>query len=486
MAIVNRSFETSKVPAELKYAHIRSRLKKPSLDPELLSNYRPVSNLPFISKIMEKVVNTRIEQHLLENNLHDPLQSAYRKQHSTETAIIKIQHDIVQALDSGRVAALVLLDLSAAFDTIDHAILLERLKETHGMSGDALLWMASYLRQRCQQVIIGEDASAYVTLGYGVPQGSVLGPKLYSLYTRPLGNIIRHHKLDVHFYADDTQLYVSFMNSDREERTAAVTRLNDCIRDVRTWLTRNMLKLNEEKTEVILFTSKHGLKSLSNMTVTVGEQQQLQSSSVRDLGVIYDQHLNMSQHVRSVCRTGYYHLRNIGRIRRYLTQDATKTLVHALVTSRLDYCNSLLYGLPANHLAKMQRLQNACARVITRTGRRSHITPVLKELHWLPVHRRIEYKILSHTYRAIHNQSPVYLSDLLSVYRPTRSLRSESTIMLTVPRTRTVTYGDRTFTKAAATLWNSLPVNIRNCDTCTTFQRQLKIFLFRQHYIDNK
>ena len=108
VAIVNRSFETYQVPAELKHAHIKPRLKKPSLDPELLSNYRPVSNLPFISKIMEKVVNTRIEQHLLENNLHDPLQSAYRKQHSTETALIKIQHDIVQALDSGRVAAPVL------------------------------------------------------------------------------------------------------------------------------------------------------------------------------------------------------------------------------------------------------------------------------------------------------------------------------------------------------------------------------------------
>ena len=165
VAIVNRSSVTSKVPAELKYAHIRPRLKKPSLDPELLSNYRPVSNLPFISKIIETVVTIRIQQHLLENNLHDSLQSAYRKQHSTEKALINIQHDIVHALDSGRVAALVLLDLPAAFDTIDHAILLERLKET----GDALVCMASYLRQRCQQVIIGEDASVDVTLEYGVP-----------------------------------------------------------------------------------------------------------------------------------------------------------------------------------------------------------------------------------------------------------------------------------------------------------------------------
>ena len=145
------------------------------------------------------------------------------------------------------------------------------MKETHGISGDALLWVASYLRQRCQQVIICEEDSADVTLEYGVLQGSVLGQKLYSHYTRPLGNIISHHQLDVHFHADDTHIYVSFINSDREERTAAVTRLNDCIRDVRTWLTRTMLKLNEEKTEVILFISKHGLKSLSNITVTVGE-----------------------------------------------------------------------------------------------------------------------------------------------------------------------------------------------------------------------
>ena len=139
----------------------------------------------------------------------------------------------------------------------------------------------------------------------------------------------------------------------------------------------------------------------------------------------------MSQHVHSVCQTGYYHMRNVRRIRRYLNKDPTKTLLRALVTSRrLGYYNSLLHGFPRIILRKC----NVCRMLA-----RSHITPVLKELHWPTFHSRIQNKILLHTYRTIHHQSPVYLNDLLSIYRPTRSLLSESTILLTVPRTRTVT-----------------------------------------------
>ena len=122
------------------------------------------------------------------------------------------------------------------------------------------------------------------------------------------------------------------------------------------------------------------------------------ATSIHNLGVVYDQPLSMIQHVNSVCTVGYMHVRNIVRIRRYLTEDATKTIVHALVTSRLDYCNAVLYGLPASVTNKMQRLQNTCARMITKTRRRDHITPMLIKLHWLPVRRRIEYKIISLTY----------------------------------------------------------------------------------------
>ena len=176
------------------------------------------------------------------------------------------------------------------------------------------------------------------------------------------------------------------------------------------------------------------------------------------------------------------HVHNIGRIRRYLTEDATKTIVHALVTSRLDYCNALLYGLHASVTNKMQRLQNTCARMITKTKLRDHITPMLIKLHWLHVPRRIEYKILSHTYRAIYRQAPQYLCDMLPLYQPVRALRSQSTLTLTVPRSRTRTYGNRCFPKAAALLWNRLPANIRDTNRIAAFQCGLKTFLLRQEY----
>ena len=171
-------------------------------------------------------------------------------------------------------------------------------------------------------------------------------------------------------------------------RTTEVTRLNTCIGDIRNWLANNMLKLNDDKTEVILFTSKHALKSDPNVAVTVGEQPVRPATCIRNLGVVYDQPFKMIQHVNSVCRVRYrvryMHVRNIGRIRRYLTEDATKTIVHGTtcpqVTSRLDYCNAVLYGLPESVTTKMQRLQNTCARMITKTRRCDHITPMLIKL----------------------------------------------------------------------------------------------------------
>ena len=167
--IVNMSFRDSLMPKSLKTALIRPLLKKTGLDSDILKNYRPVSNLTFISKVIEKVVSGRLNEHLIKNSMFDPLQSAYRHKHSTETALIKVQNDILSALDAGSSAVLLMLDLSAAFDTKDHDILLSRLCNVYGITGDALDWFRSYLTGRIQRVVIENAVSGDQELGFGVP-----------------------------------------------------------------------------------------------------------------------------------------------------------------------------------------------------------------------------------------------------------------------------------------------------------------------------
>ena len=253
--IVNMSLRESMFPKSLKTALIRPLLKKTGLDSDILKNYRPVSNLTFISKVIEKEISGRLNEHLINNNLFDPLQSAYRDKHSTETALIKVQNDILSALDAGSSAILLMLDLSAAFDTIDHDILLSRLCNVYGITGDALDWFRSYLSGRIQRVVIEDSVSVDQELAFGVPQGSVLGPRIYCMYTKPVSDIIQRHGLSHHSYADDTQLYMTMDHSNNDWRDG-LARIELCVSEIREWMKQNMLKLNDDKTELIVFTSK--------------------------------------------------------------------------------------------------------------------------------------------------------------------------------------------------------------------------------------
>ena len=204
--IINILMETSTFPQNFKDAHV-GPLTKTSLPKNELKNYRPVSNLSCISKILEKIVANRLQAHIKKNHLSNPLQLAYRKHHSTESALLKVHIDIIISMDKGEVTALTLLDLSAAFDTIDHATLTDRLSDWYGISGQAQIWFSSYLQNMHQSVKIEDTFSDKVTLSYGVPQGSVLGPVLFTLYTTPLSAIISSFDINHHLYADDTQIY---------------------------------------------------------------------------------------------------------------------------------------------------------------------------------------------------------------------------------------------------------------------------------------
>jgi hypothetical protein len=241
----------------------------------------------------------------------------------------------------------------------------------------------------------------------------------------------------------------------------------------------NMLILNQDKTELIVFSSKHQAKKMGNLSMQLGNHTLNAATSVKNLGVTMDSSLSMDTHVSDICKSCFYQIRNIGHIRQYITTDACKTLVQALVTSRLDYGNALLYGVPNTVLKRLQRVQNCAARLITRTRKREHISPVLRELHWIPVQHRPSYKILMYVYKALHGLAPDYLSDLIQLHQPARSLRSGSRTMLTVPHTHSATYGNRCLTQSAADLWNSLPEEIKTARTLVTFKKQLKTHLFK-------
>ena len=302
------------------------------------------------------------------------------------------------------------------------------------------------------------------------------------MYSKPVGDIIQKHGLTYHCYADDTQVYITFKPSS-EAWKKAISKIELCVQDIKDWMTINLLKLNDSKTELIVFAPKHLRQHCQNMNIKIEDINVEPAPHVRNLGVVFDQTLSMEKHVNSVSRTCHYHMRNIGRIRRYLTDDACRTVVQSLVTSRLDYANVLLHGLPNTIISRLQRVQNTAARIIARIPRCEHITPVLKQLHWLPVEKRLQYKVLLHTYKALNGTSPSYIINLIEHYQPARSLRSQNRSQLKIPATRSVTFGDRSFVKAAPQLWNGLPKEITDSGSILTFKRLLKTHLFRRAFV---
>ena len=290
---MNKSLSMGVVPNEFKKAIVKPLLKKQGLDPENLKKFRPVSNLAFISKVIEKVVASRLSEHINKHDLHEDMQSAYKKCHSTETALLRVHNDIMVAVDGGNAVVLVLLDLSAAFDTIDHDILLQRLHERIGVTGTALQWFRSYLQNRIQQISIEDAISSPSCLSFGVPQGSVLGPILFTLYTLPLGDIARELEIPRHFYADDSQLYVSFSVKDEHDGSIAVGQLENCVKQIQNWMVVNKLKLNADKTELLLIASPYWRARVEWPMFHVGTTQVVSSPSARNLGVKFDSYMSM-------------------------------------------------------------------------------------------------------------------------------------------------------------------------------------------------
>ena len=386
--IVNASLVTGYLPGQLKHAVITPLIKKPTMDPQDLANYRLVSGLPFVSKLVERVVLSQFSSHI-DFQLLPPSQSAYRRNLSTETALLSIRDGLFMSVDAGHGSALLLLDLSAAFDTVDHQILLKRLERSAGITGSALGWFSSYLHGRTQSVKAGDVISTPSPLLYGVLQGSVLGPSLFSVYTAPVPVIASRQGIARHQFSDDTQDRVEF-DPYRIQQEEALDSLALCAAETGDWFTKNRVKLNIDKSLLLYSIPVNKSSVIQPRPLSIGDCMLVPSAIVRNLGVLLDSDLSMLPHVNSVCKSCFYHLAMISRIRKYLDRKSTKMLVHALVISRLDNANSLFYGLPSSVLNKLQRVQNAAVRLIFGASARDHITPLRRELHWLQIEKRIK------------------------------------------------------------------------------------------------
>ncbi len=475
--IINTSLSTAVVPKELKVSIITPIYKRKQLPVDQLSSYRPIAQMPFVAKLLERHVSQHLRLYMENNAINDVFQSAYRPNHSTETAVVKIFSDICLSLGVRRQVILCLLDLSSAFDTLKHSILIQRLSDV-GIRGTALEWFRSYLTDRSASIKVNNHVCKPTDVQYGVPQGSVLGPALFNIYCLPIGNIIRNHNISYHIYADDSQLYLDFSNSDEK---VVVERLQACVSELKSWLSDNFLLLNDRKTEIVRFGKDYCAEEYKIGGATIESK-----SCVTSLGCTLDSGLTMASHASRISKSANYYLYCIRKIRNCLTLDMCKLLVHTLVIARLDYGNALLYGATDDVLRQLERVQRQAARVVCKkiTNDHSSVTELLWGLHWLPIRARIQYKVLLLAYKAVTSNSPPYLADMLTTksnIQPTRSAKKVN--ILDIPRIGKNGHSDRAFAHAAPHLWNTmLTDDMRGCRNIDSFKKKLKTLLFTKHY----
>ena len=471
LELVNLSLSTGNING-LKESVITPILKKAGLDKNILGNYRPIVNLQFLSKVIEKVVLKRLTSHMSLNNLHCHQQFGYKKHHSTETMLLQIVNDVLVGFERNSGTVLVLLDMSSAFDTVDLKKLLSILEDQIKIKGTALLWFRSFLLDRVQKVLINGQLSDVLLTLYGVPQGSVLGPVLFNIYVSNLPSFIEQYGFLSSSYADDTNARIKFALKFQLYNVSV--KVPNLIEEITDWMTTYFLKINPGKTEVIMFFPP-AMKSVPKIQgVFVKNGCVRFSDSVKLLGVQLDPLLNFDAHVCKVVSECWYHLKNIAKIRRYLTNDELKKLVHAVISSKLDYCNSILYGVKSSTLAKLQRVQNEAARTVCGIPAGVSVSDqVFLDLHWLKVKERITFQLLLFIHKHFVDKAPFYFAELLLVKDYSKRLLFQN-FMNSLS-------GRRAFSYAAPRLWNHLPEAVRLEKNTEKFKNLIKTLLFRNH-----
>lgn len=465
-----QSLTSGLIPRCWKKALMSPLLTKATMDPLCPSSYRPISLLPYPIKILEKVVTKALSSFVEDNACLEDAQFGFRPLHGTESALVAVLDDLRTRADSGQTAFLVLLDMSAAFDTVDHKILARRLADI-GVVGGARDWIVSYLNDRQQAVTLSPFTSSFRTVRQGVPQGSAISPILFNLYLRPLIALIKSFDISVINYADDTQLVFSFEGYD----AISVEQFHSCMAKTVEWMRDNSLQFNGSKTEVLHCSNDRVPRPLpAGFWPATFNNSPVAVEQVRNLGVQLSCNLQLDAHVNKTVSTCRLLLRLLRKILPLLPLSTRPEVVRSIILSRLDYCNALLLGAPGSLLKQLQRIQNMAAKLALARPRAASSSLALCDLHWLPIDRRISFKALCIVFRALQGSGPAALQRKFGWYSPGRSLRSSFAYLTRVPRIKRARMGGRSFSYTAAKLWNGLPLVLRKMDQLTQFKKKAK------------
>lgn len=458
----------------IKESVVNPLVKKAGLDVDDKKNFRPVNNLLFLSKLIERVVDKQLDGHMTLNCLHERSQFAYKRFHNTETMMLGITDEVLEGFENNQATVIIFLDLSAAFDTIDVNKLLAIMESEIGVGGVVLEWFRSFLEGRTQKVKIDGQYSNSLEVPCGAPQGSVLGPKVFNINVRSQPMVFKHCMFSSSSFADDSNGRKQFAMT--FQFNVLKNDITKCLDHIIRWSNAHYMKINPDKTEILLLCPSSLNKEIIIKGIIYDGQCIRFSNEVKNVGVWLDRNLNMNKQVNSIVSNCYKILKDIGRIKKCLEKNHLESIVHSVVSHRLDYCNSLYMNIGKDNIYKLQKVQNAAARLILGRRQRDSASSALRQLHWLNIDARVMFKILLLVHKVLRGKC----SENLQLQYKSFNGRPEEFLMLETPNYKTA-YGKRIFAYSGSRLWNALPVQVRVEEDTEKYKKHIKTILFQGH-----
>ena len=369
-------------------------------------------------------------------------------------------------MDEKKISILVLMDMSKAFDSVSHDMLLFKLRSL-GVSPSALEWFKSYLKGRYQYVRIGDVVSQSLPVAYGVPQGSILGPVLFTVY---INDLLTVPKLcQTACYVDDSKLYLKFKT---DELCNAVSAVNSDLNEICRWCCHNSLLMNPDKTKLLVIGVPQLLRQLPDFTITLCGKPISPTPVAKHLGVFLDQCLSYDEHIRKTVASCINKLIQINRIKHLLDKETLLLIINSFVFSRLFYCSSVWSNTSATNIHKLQLVQNFAARIILGLRKYDHISAGLRSLRWLNVKQRLMVNDAVMMHKCLKGLSPSYLSDKFSTRATVHDRQTRYRDSLNIPSCR-INAGQRAFCYRGVKIWNNLSKDLREIINVKVFKRRL-------------